>query len=160
MKPWLGELQASAPTDFKAKRGHSRAPEGNLVLSRVHGYRTFDSRNNLRFSSNKEVVYPAAGLGVVLDPRTNNQRFFAMHDDDVVCLSVSPDRKLAVTGQMARVGKSRALELHIWSIKTLESLSCLKGFHRRAIRHVAFSPGGSRILSVGEDDDHSLAVYN
>ena len=35
----------------------------------------------------------------------------------------------------------------------------MKGFHRRAIRHVGFSPDGSKLLSIGEDDDHSLAVY-
>lgn len=36
---------------------------------------------------------------------------------------------------------------------------CLSGFHRRAVRQLGFSPDGKFLLSTGEDDDHSLAVY-
>jgi len=39
-------------------------------------------------------------------------------------------------------------------------LSTISGFHRRAVRHLKFSPSGDKLLSIGEDDWHSVAIYN
>jgi len=61
---------------------------------------------------------------------------------------------------MAHVGKSTELEVHVWNCETLEPVVCLSGFHRRAVRQLAFSPDGKFLLSIGEDNDHSLAVYD
>jgi len=60
------------------------------------------------------VVYNAAALGVILDTKKNTQQFFGGgetadrrrlninhengHSDDVLAVSVSLDRKIAVTG--------------------------------------------------------------
>lgn len=159
VKPWLGEVKASAPNDWVTPKNHAKPPDENMVLLKVHGYRCFDSRNNLRYSSTGKAVYPAAALGVVMDLVSKEQKFFSMHDDDVVCLAIHPNRRIAATGQMVHVGKSRNLDLHVWDIETLQDVACLTGFHRRAIRHVDFSPNGNLVLSIGEDDDHSLAVY-
>jgi microtubule-associated protein-like 6 len=159
VKPWLGEVANSAPNNYIPPKNQSKPPDSNLILTKVHGYRSFDSRNNLKYTSSGDIVYPAAALGVVMNVTSREQRFFTMHDDDVVCLSIHPNRKIAATGQMAHIGKSRSLELHVWDCETLESISVLTGFHRRAIRHVDFSPDGSKILSIGEDDDHSMAIY-
>ena len=160
VKPWLGEVKASAPNDYVAPKSQGKPPDENMVLTKVHGYRGFDSRNNLRYTSNGKAVYPAAALGIVMDLTSKDQQFFSMHDDDVVCLAIHPSKKYAATGQMAHIGKSRALELHIWDVETMQGVACLSGFHRRAIKHVEFSPNGNWVLSIGEDDDHSLAVYD
>ena len=159
VKPWLGEVKASTPNDYVMPKGHNKAPDENMSLLKVHGYRGFDSRNNLRYTCNGKAVYPAAALGVVMDLSSKEQKFFSMHDDDVVCLAIHPNRKIAATGQMAHTGKSRTLELHVWDVETVQGVACLSGFHRRAIRCVEFSPNGNWVLSIGEDDDHSLAVY-
>ena len=159
VKPWLGEVKASAPNGYVAPKTQSKIPEENMVLLKVHGYRCFDSRNNLRYTNTGKVVYPAAALGVVMDLSSRDQMFFSMHDDDVVCLALHPNKKIAATGQMCHTGKSTRLELHVWDVDTMQSVGCMVGFHRRAIRHVDFSPNGNWVLSVGEDDDHSLAVY-
>ncbi|CAG9325772.1 unnamed protein product [Blepharisma stoltei] len=159
VKPWLGELKASTPNDYTPPKNQGKAPDENITLIKVHGYRSFDSRNNLKYTSTGQVVYPAAALGIVMDPASRQQKFFQMHDDDVVCLAIHPNRKIVATGQMAHIGKSRELEIHVWDSDTLQGISCLSGFHRRAIKHVGFSPDGKSLLSIGEDDDHSLAVY-
>jgi microtubule-associated protein-like 6 len=36
----------------------------------------------------------------------------------------------------------------------------LNNFHRRAIRVLQFSPAGDKLLSIGEDDQHSVAIYD
>lgn len=36
----------------------------------------------------------------------------------------------------------------------------IKGFHRRSVAKVAWSPDSRLIASVGADDDHSLAIYD
>ena len=39
-------------------------------------------------------------------------------------------------------------------------LNTLKGFHRRGVNQLAFSKTGQYILSLGVDDQHSLAIYD
>jgi microtubule-associated protein-like 6 len=67
------------------------------------------------FNNEGSVVYNAAALGVILDPEDNTQKFFGGyetadrrrqnlnnedgHSDDVLALSVSTDRTIAVSGQ-------------------------------------------------------------
>jgi hypothetical protein len=43
------------------------APQENLTLVRAHGFRSFDTRGNLKFSSEGKVVFTTAGLAIVQD---------------------------------------------------------------------------------------------
>lgn len=62
-----------------------------VQLEFVHGYRSHDSRHNLFYTPAGELVYPAAGVGVVMEPTSRKQRFFQGHDDDVVWCVCSAD---------------------------------------------------------------------
>ena len=90
---------------------------------------------------------------------TSSQRFFQLHNDDVVSLAVHPSRTIVATGQVTHVGETAALPVYVWEAGSMRTLACLKGFHRRGVRTLAFSPDGTRLLTIGEDEDHSLAVY-
>ena len=50
--------------------------------------------------SSGEVVYHVAALGIVLDRKTNVQRFYNGHSDDILCLALHPAKDLAATGQV------------------------------------------------------------
>lgn len=60
------------------------APKSQLRLEWVYGYRGHQCRNNLAYTSSRELVYFAAGVGIVYNVREHKQRFFLGHDDDII----------------------------------------------------------------------------
>lgn len=159
-KPFLGEVRASTPKGFKPSKDAGEAPNESLKLKYVHGYRAFDTRSNVKYLGDGNVVFHAAALGINLDKNTNTQTFFDGHDEDVVCLAIHPNKNIIATGQMAKAGKAKLIDIYVWDATTKEVKANLKGFHLRAVRNLAFSPNGSKLLSGGQDDDNSIAVYD
>lgn len=66
-KPWMGVVNHSVPTNYKKNKRDGDAPDANLELEYIHGYRCHDARNNLRYTATGEVTYHAAAVGVVLN---------------------------------------------------------------------------------------------
>jgi microtubule-associated protein-like 6 len=155
-----GQVEHSVPSNFKPHPKNAQAPDASLKLKYAHGFRSFDTRGNLKYSADGKVVFTTAALGVILDPKANTQNFFTLHQDDVVAMAMHPDRDIIATGQMAAKGKAKIIDMFVWKASTGECLAQIAGFHRRAIRNIAFSPDGSKILSIGEDDQHSVAVHD
>ena len=60
------------------------APDSQLRLEWVYGYRGHQCRNNLFYNANKDLVYFVAGVGIVYNVRDHKQRFFLGHADDIV----------------------------------------------------------------------------
>jgi len=167
--PWLGALvepTSHPPVVYDA-------PKENYALEYVYGYRTYDCRQNLYFTSTGKVVFNVAALGVILDPATNTQKFFGsgtigagmkpisdQHDDDIVCLSISPDRKLVATGQ---VGPKPAL--YIWNAET-GKLAYPKSKYRitakntRGISSCSWSADGKYVAFVDKSDKRVVYVIN
>ena len=75
-------------------------------------------------------------------------------------MALHKDGDIVATGQMAATGKAKLLDIYIWKSSDQEVLAKLSGFHRRAIRTLEFSPNGKFLLSIGEDDNHSVALYD
>lgn len=91
-------------------------PDVDYTLEYVYGYRSEDSRQNVYFNSAGQAVYMTAALGVILDHKSNTQKFFGggkvgqvaknvsddsqSHTDDITSLKISVDRNLAVSGQV------------------------------------------------------------
>ena len=44
-----------------------------------------------------------------------------------------------------------------WS--SMRTIQILRGFHRKGLTHLAFSPDGEQLLTVGADPNHCIAVY-
>ena len=72
-----------------------------MELCWAHGFRSFDTRGNLRYDSNDNIVFTTAGVGVVYYPKDDVQKFFNMHKEDIVAMAIHPDRDIVATGQMA-----------------------------------------------------------
>ena len=48
----------------------------------------------------QQATYFAAGVGILMNVMSKEQRFLVGHSDDITCMSVNHRRTLAVTGQM------------------------------------------------------------
>ena len=64
------------PKDFKMDSNAFNTPDTDLEMAWVSGYRGSKCRNNLGYAAGGQLVYPAAGLGVVYDKSTDRQSFF------------------------------------------------------------------------------------
>ena len=90
------------------------APEQDFEVEYVYGYRAFDCRSNLRYTSTGKAAFMAAASGIILDPEANTMKVYGgletpmvaknvaddskTHMDDILCLDISVDRKTIVTG--------------------------------------------------------------
>ena len=94
LKPWIYSIKE--PTGFYKEQLNSRnKPLVSLELEFVHGYRSFDCKNNAKYLKSGQVVYNCAALGIVLSTNNPshlpNQRFFNQHTNDISSLSIHPD---------------------------------------------------------------------
>ena len=133
-------------------------PDANIVIKYVHGYRAYDTRNNVKWTKNNEILYHTAALGILLNLEANAQSFFVQHVKDIVSLAIHPNKMIAATGELVEDNSFPAI--YIWNVETKDILAQLQGFHTSAIRHLKFSPNGSKLLSIGEDVNHSFALYD
>jgi WD40 repeat protein len=73
-------------------------------------------------------------------------------------MDIHPDRDIVATGARAAPGK-RA-EVLVWRASTQEVLARLGGVHRNAVTALKFSPNGKKLVTVGQDREHALVVYD
>ncbi|OQR95137.1 microtubule-associated protein [Achlya hypogyna] len=156
VKPWLGAI---VPPSKLPVVDNTQPPNSSLTLTHAYGYQAQNASNNVRYLANGRVVYHVAALGVVYDSVTHTQQLFQGHDDDIVCLALHPNGSIVATGQMGKPPK-----IHVWELSGTKgdkciSLACLQGFHKRAVPALAFSTDGTKLCSIGNDDDHSMAIY-
>ncbi|CAH1245789.1 EML6 [Branchiostoma lanceolatum] len=133
----------------------NKPPYESLQLKFVHGYRAQDCRNNLHYTRNGEVVYHVAAVGIVYERDSHSQRFYLQHTDDILCLTKHPTDDIFATGQ---VGKDPAI--HVWESENMENLAVLQGQHARGVCELDFTAAGTRLASVGLDDDHSIVIWD
>ncbi|XP_012942464.1 echinoderm microtubule-associated protein-like 6 isoform X2 [Aplysia californica] len=131
------------------------APDSRLRLEWVYGYRGHQCRNNLYYTANKDIVYFVAGVGIVYSERDHKQRFFLGHSDDIVCLSLHPDRTLIATGQIGD-----APYICVWDSATTDTVSILKDGHKEGVAALGFDKEGNRLVSVGMDSASTINVWD
>ena len=131
-------------------------PESSLRLSWVYGYRGHQCRSNCHFNEEGNVVYFVAATGIVYSRQSQKQSFYLHHNDDILCLSMHPNKRLVASGE---TGKSPSV--CIWDSTTMKTISVLKkeGTHTHGVGSVSFSPCGGRVLSVGIDPKSLVAIW-
>lgn len=112
VKPWIGAIKE--PNDHPPV--NTSKPDITYAVEYVYGYRCEDSRQNVFYNPDGNIVYMTACLGIILDKNSNTQTFFGggeventskqvaadsdHHNNDIMCLDVntSGGRRLAVSG--------------------------------------------------------------
>jgi hypothetical protein len=180
VKPWLGAIRApKVPPPINPS-----APNATLELQWVHGYtsasagaRNTKISSNLFYNVNNNPVYPAAALAVQLIPASGGgkggrnddksdpdkaqfkQTFCMGHDDDILCLAISKDRRFIATGQTASKTSKGKGTVIVWDAAQSRLLCRMDGCHQRAVTSLAFSPDGTQLLSVGQDDNNTHTLW-
>lgn len=95
---WLNAVKNGAPSNWKPGKGDCNPPAAWLDLEYIYGYRCFDSRNNIKFNNNGDLIYFTAAVGISLDTVKNQQKFFFEHTDDITCIDIYEN--LIATGQV------------------------------------------------------------
>lgn len=132
-----------------------KTPNIDLEISYVYGYRSYDTRDNLRYNSQGEILYHTAGCGIVLNKAKNTMRVNTTHNDDITCLDVNPARGIVATGEMGRWPS-----LVIWDASTLETKCIFAKKLERNISNVAISKSGKYVAASCMNDKHEIAVYD
>ena len=154
VKPWMGVIRNSVPDGFRPNKRDGVAPDATLELDYVHGYRCHDSRNNLRYTASGKLAYITAGVGVVMDSRTNTQKHFMDHSDDIHCIAMHPNGTICATGQIGP--KPR---ICIWDNESMECKVLITAPLTKGVKHIAFSADGKYLIASAMDDDQMVAVF-
>jgi echinoderm microtubule-associated protein-like 6 len=133
----------------------SGATDVDLTLSWVHGYRSYDCRNNVRYNASGEIVYHSATLGIVYSKSTGKQRFLlGAHSDDILGMAAHPAGQIFATGE---AGKHPSIV--VWDGETARTLNRLTSAHTRGVSLLAFNSTGYFLASVGLDEESTLTIH-
>lgn len=160
VKPYMGAMVAPS----NAPENNPSAPDTGLTIEWVFGFRAFDSKSNVVANTASEIIYPSAGLIVVLDTKAGTQKHYLGHNDDVRCLALNPaDKDWIVSGQNATIvnGRATAAYVCVWNSRDFaQSYKLQLPAGSRAVRAVSFSSDGKYVSVVANDDDHTLSVWD
>jgi WD40 repeat protein len=128
----------------------------DLELQWIHGYRSHDCRNNVRYSAAGSVVYTAATVGVVYSRSAGKQKFFlGAHADDIIGIAAHPSGQLFATGETGRQPS-----VIVWSSQDMRSMARIECSHLTGVPLLAFNSKGDLLASIGLDENHTLAVHD
>mmetsp|Transcript_15033 Transcript_15033/g.25736 ORF Transcript_15033/g.25736 Transcript_15033/m.25736 type:complete len:637 (+) Transcript_15033:128-2038(+) len=148
------------PTNWSKPEDHDDEPAESLKLHHVYGYRGKDCAENLFYTASGKVVYFTAAVGIVHDVNTNTQNFLIGHIDDITSMAIHPNKNIVATGQIDPKGKAEKAYFIVWDVVTCKQISICKNFHDQGINALAFTRDGDKIVSVGADNDHMVAVWD
>ena len=131
------------------------APNCQLRLEWVYGFRGHKVKSNLHYNINNEIVYFVAGVGIVHNYGEHKQRFYLVHDDDIISLTMHSNKTLVASGQ---VGKEP--QILVWNSTTMETVSILKGGHKDGYGVLAFDSTGDKLASCGIDQSYTIIVWD
>lgn len=173
---FLHNINEKVPEEWaQPRQDGTLKPERNWEVEHVYGFSGDRQKGAIHFgSSNTEIIYTGAALGIKHDLTTNTQVFFGglpytknqekytanwpCHQDDITSIDVAYDKTkgLAVTGECG--AKST---VHIWDTNAMKSLNRFDlGNTSKGVAAVAMSPCGRYVAVVDASNDHNMSIFN
>ena len=149
-RPWVAAMVA--PTDPKPEM--PGLPFYRLEMGHIFGLQSSDTRGSVRYNAAGDIVFPASRYVCVYNKKKNSQIFYEGHNVEMSNVCVSEDGRLC-----ASVERCNRPQIHIWDAQTTMIITKLPVLHRRGVVHMCFSPDRKKLLSVGQDQDHSIALW-
>ena len=160
-KPFKKQAEQSIPDGYKPSTKSKDPPEGNLYMRHIFSYRSFDCKGNLFFLDSSELcVFSAASVAVVMNTETKAQKFFSNHQDDLVSMDMSRDRRYCATGSVCSKNNSTETDFFVWDTSSMMEAGRVSDFHGGSVKLLRFAPDSTFIASVGRDEPHKLAIHD
>jgi microtubule-associated protein-like 6 len=96
VKPFLGVVRNSVPSDWNDSKVKLSDPDCSMDLEYVHGYRCFDTRNNIFFIDGDNITFHTAAVSVKMNLSKNKQVFNFGNSDDIT--AVAKHKNIMATG--------------------------------------------------------------
>eukprot|EP00854_Cymbomonas_tetramitiformis_P002928 gene2928-3742_t len=139
----------------------AQLPDEGLELEFVYGCGAsrMVGAGNLGLISTGELVYGAAAIGVLYNPRQQTQRHFTGHSDAVRSVAVHPNGQYVATGQAGSIPV-----VCVWDAEPGAALcpEMARLVHDRgdlAVTTLAFSPDGDTLVSIVTDSCHTVYLW-
>lgn len=165
------------PPQFDPTQARRDAPSSTMELEYVHGYNGAiplregvpRSRNVLYRTKTNEIVFPAAAIVAFQALDSGTQRFYLQHDASVHSLAMHPDQKVFASAQEpSKLGGYGYV--HVWNgestndlLQTIDAsafIAKLKTGSNTTIICLEFSHDGAILVGVGNDEQHTVNVWN
>ena len=154
IKPWLTNIKNCVPSNYKKSKLDGALPNAKLELEFVHGYRCHDTRNNLRYTKDNNIVYHTAAVGIVYNKEKNTQIIFNEHFDDITSFAIHPNKKYVATGEIGPYPL-----ISIWDTENGEAKVRIRQPLQKGINHLCFSKDGKYLAATAADDEHNIAIF-
>ena len=149
-RPWVASIVAPS----NPKESNDAKPEIRLEKKHIFGLQTAFSRASIHYNSGGDLVYPISRYVCVFDRKRNQQLYYEKHEHPVACVGVSRDGRLAASAE-----RSNRPNIHIWDAVTGQTIIVLPILHRRGVSCIQFSADSKKMVSIGQDQDHSMGLW-
>jgi len=149
-RPWVNSIVA--PSDPPPP--NLTAPKVTLELAHVFGLQVDHTRGSVVFNNRGDIVFPTSRYICVYNKKRNMQIMYTGHSTEISCVCVSKNGRL-----VASVEKTSRPAIHIWDASTCVNIIQLPMLHRRGVVSMQFSRDSHMLVTVGQDQDHSIAVW-
>lgn len=98
-------------------------------------------------------MFFSAAYGIIYNRDNQTQIYYGGHKRGIISLDVDS------TGNIAATGESYLNpELHLWDARTAQHIMKIDSIHRRGISSIAFSASAEYLVTLGQDEMHSIVV--
>mmetsp|Transcript_20183 Transcript_20183/g.18324 ORF Transcript_20183/g.18324 Transcript_20183/m.18324 type:complete len:1166 (+) Transcript_20183:2-3499(+) len=130
------------------------SPSYRLKMAHIFGIQTERTRFSVHYTPDGDIIYPTSRYVCLYNRNRNRQQFYSNHLAELCCVTLSNDRIIAASAE-----RTKRPQIHIWDCISCELLVILPLLHRRGISCMKFSSDRKYLVSVGIDQDHSIAVW-
>jgi microtubule-associated protein-like 1/2 len=157
MELWRGNVfepsySKSLPNDIKT------APDVNVFPEFVFGYKSRETRNNLKYLDDNTIAYHAGSIVIVHDLLNNSQKHFLKHKEEIQGFSISKNKKYIAAHDVIKSKSTNKPILVVWDYEKKEEILIIENINSKGVSSIAFDSDGEFLVCLGADDDRTISL--